>query len=537
MIFQLPVPKSHDPNFAIQLPAGEVLFVLGPNGVGKSRLIQQFFARNNNQAVRISAHRQNWFSGNAVSLTPEQRINALHHFISYDSSIESVWNDNISGTRSQTLIYDLVSASNNRNRKITDAIDAGQLGIATKLSKEVESPIKVINELLRLSNLPIVISITDQGEILATKSGSLPYGIHQLSDGERNALIIIASVLTAQQGTLILIDEPERHLHHSISSPLLSLLIAKRPDCAFVVSTHDIMLPLDDKKANTLLIRSCVFNGIVVESWDADILSSSADIDEQTKEDILGSRRKMLFIEGTLQSLDTPLYSLVFPNVSIVAKESCRDVEKFVTAIRQEESVHWVRAFGIIDSDGRSQTDKEQLKTQGIYALPFYSVEAIYYHPEMQRRIAERQAALIGGEATKYVADAQTAALKAIHDKVQHFSQRIAEKAIREEVFKNLPKKATMQSGIPIAINIDVAAAIKDEETRLKGFLASNDFLSILIRYPIRESGALGSIAKSLQFTSRSNYEKAVIKLLIDDQGALNFVKSLFGDLPADIQQ
>lgn len=535
MAFTLLIPKTDNPDFAMNLPIGEILFVLGPNGVGKSRLMHRFFAAFRDGAQRISAHRQNWFHDSAVSITAAHRNNFANTFRNEDTTERGAWSEYSPEDRIRMAIFDLVAAENNRARKIARAVDTNDLDQAAKFSNEEEPPIKVINELLRLSNLPIAISLINDGELLATKFGST-YGINQLSDGERNALIIIASVLIAPEENLILIDEPERHLHHSISSPLLSLLIKKRPDCAFVVSTHDIMLPLDNKKSNVLLIRSCEFNRGQVHTWDADILPSNTDIDEQTKEDILGSRRKILFIEGTSQSLDAPLYSLVFPNVSVVPKTSCRDVERFVTTIRQEENTHWVRAFGIIDGDGRPQANIDQLKAQGVYALPFYSVEAIYYHPEIQRRVAERQAAVTGGNAVTYVTQAQAAALRAIRPQnVAHLSQRISERAVREELFRNLPNQDTMANRASITININIAAAIQDEEARLNGFLIAADFLSILKRYPIRETGALDTIASGLQFSSRTNYEKAVIKLLMDDEDALNFVKSLFDTLPADI--
>jgi hypothetical protein len=60
----------------------------------------------------------------------------------------------------------------------------------------------------------------------------------------------------------------------------------------------------------------------------------SSFIDDNLKKDILGARRKLLFIEGTEHSLDKPLYALVFLNTSVVAKSSCRDVEHAVFGIR-----------------------------------------------------------------------------------------------------------------------------------------------------------------------------------------------------------
>ena len=87
------------------------------------------------------------------------------------------------------------------------------------------------------------------------------YGIEQLSDGERSALLLASEVLTAPKGTLLLLDEPERHLHRSIISPLLSGLFAQRSDCNFVISTHDLLLPHDCGPTPVLVLRSCMFTG------------------------------------------------------------------------------------------------------------------------------------------------------------------------------------------------------------------------------------------------------------------------------------
>jgi hypothetical protein len=40
---------------------------------------------------------------------------------------------------------------------------------------------------------------------------------------------------------------------------LLINLFSRRLGCAFVVSTHEIMLPLDAPSSRTLLVRSCRF--------------------------------------------------------------------------------------------------------------------------------------------------------------------------------------------------------------------------------------------------------------------------------------
>jgi hypothetical protein len=55
----------------------------------------------------------------------------------------------------------------------------------------------------------------------------------------------------------------------------------------------------------------------------------------------------MIFVEGTAQSLDAPLYSLLFPQVSVVPKDGCRDVEHAVRGLRGAGDIHWVSAWGM----------------------------------------------------------------------------------------------------------------------------------------------------------------------------------------------
>jgi hypothetical protein len=296
-------------------------------------------------------------------LSPEQRRITQSHIQGTDAQPDARWKDLYSEQRASIAIYNLIDAENVRARAIAGAVDDDNMELAKILSKK-DAPIKIINELLRLSNIPIEISVKETDQVVASKSGCEPYSIAELSDGERNALLIAANVLTAKPGTLILIDEPERHLHRSIISPLLTLLFAKRPDCVFIISTHEVMLPLDNPSARTLLIRGCTYNGSSVTAWDANIVPDT-EIGEDLKRDILGARRKILFIEGTEQSLDKPLYSLIFPGLSVISKSSCRDVEHAVSGIRDASTLHWLHVFGVVDNDRRTQPDIEKLKAKG----------------------------------------------------------------------------------------------------------------------------------------------------------------------------
>lgn len=534
MPYTLSIPQSTGASLDLTLNVGECLFVLGANGTGKSNLMHRFYIGNHSNARRITAHRQTWFSASGITLSPEQRRSTEVNIQNYDINPDARWRDPYSEQRPNVSVYDLVDAENVRARSIADAVDSNDIRLAKALSKK-DAPIKVINELLRLSNIPIVISVHQNDQVVVSKKGRAPYGISKLSDGERNALLVAADVLTVKAGTLILIDEPERHLHRSIISPLLTLLFEKRPDCAFIVSTHEVMLPLDNPKARTLLLRNCTYNGDSVSAWDADLLPPETQIDEDIKKDILGGRRKLLFIEGTDQSLDKPLYSLVFPGVSIIAKSGCREVENAVYGIRGAGELHWLHAFGIVDTDRRTQADIDRLKANGIYALSVFSVESIYYQPEVQRRVAERHSSVTGEDAHTRLANAKSAALDAVKPHVQRLSRRAVEKAIREDILRRLPGQPEIAAGTPVNISINVAAVVGAESTRLQQSIDAGNLSEILARYSVRETPALTAIANRLGFQSREQYEGAVRKLLMDDDEALTFVRSLFGTLKNDI--
>lgn len=498
--------------------------------------MQMFYSAHHGKAQRISAHRQTWFSSSSINLSPAQKRSTETNISNSDANSESRWKDDYAAHRPNITIYDLIDAENIRARNIAGAVDIGDIDLAKTLSKE-DAPIKIINELLRLSNIPIEISVKANEQVLASKSGSAPYSVAELSDGERNALLIAANVLTVAPGTLLLVDEPERHLHRSIISPLLTLLFAKRLDCAFVVSTHDVMLPLDNPSARTILIRGCTYSGTAVTSWDADVVPSESNVDEELKKDILGARRTLLFIEGDERSLDNPLYSLAFPNVTVISKKSCRDVDHAVSGIRSANELHWLRAFGIVDNDRRTPDEISRLRDKGVYAVSVYSVESIYYHPTIQRKLAIRHASVTGEDETALVDAARSAALSAVAPHAQRLSERAVEKTLRDELDRHWPKQADISAGNPICIEIDVAAKVTEEVGVFNQAIDEKNLEKIINRYPVRETPMLTEIARNLGFRTRDQYEGAVRRLLMDDITSLDFVRSFFGTLTADVAQ
>jgi hypothetical protein len=172
------------------------------------------------------------------------------------------------------------------------------------------------------------------------------------------------------------------------------------------------------------------------------------------------------------------------------------------------------------------------LRDNGVYALAVFTVESIYYDPEVQRRVASRHAEVTGTDAEEMIANAIESALQAVGEHKQRMAVRKAETQARKKIFANLPTHHSISEGTPINVTIDVATLVTTEETRLDTLIQSKDLTTIIRTYPVRETPALDRIAISLGFQCRRQYESAVRALLLDNNDALTYTKGLFEELP-----
>lgn len=513
---------------------GETLFVVGANGTGKSSLLQRFASLNRDNSRRISASRQMWFQSSAIEFSPAQKVSYEQQARNWDSNVQSRWMEQNAQLRSGLTLYDLIDAENVDARAIATALRAGRREEAEALAQQV-APIAMINELLARSNIPIEISVHGGDRLVASKNGSPPYGAAELSDGERNALLIAADVLTAKPGTLLIIDEPERHLHRAIISPLLSHLFQLREDCGFIVATHDLMLPLDNPDARVLLVRACTYSGSSPTGWEADLLPANAEVDDHLKQEIVGARRRIVFVEGEDSSLDQPLYGILFPDVSVRPKGSSRDVAQTVRAIRAAEALHWVRAWGVIDNDGRDASTIANLEAEGVFALSFFSVKSIYYHPAMIEGVSRRHVCTVGGNASANASAAIDAALAEARPHFGRLAARAIEKSVRHAVFANIPTLKEIEQRKPVSVQIDTAAIVEAEEAALNDAAQRKDWVRVLTRCPIRETPALSAIARAIGLRDRFQYESAVLQMLRDEPTMLATARGCFGALPGEL--
>ena len=530
---KLEIPKQNGETEKLPVYGGTVVFVIGANGSGKSSLLQKLNADNRDHSRRIKAHRQTWFPTNASNMSAEAKLTSDRQIATQDVHEQSRWLDHYAMKRINVTLFALIDSENIRAREIAAAVDSGDESEKEKL-KQIAAPLSRLNNLLKMGNLQIDISIGSNQQLFASKNYSNPYSIAELSDGERNAVLLTADILTAPPETLILIDEPERHLHRSISSPLLTSLFKERQDCAFVISTHDVSLPIGIPHADTLMLRFCTWGEQSPTAWDLDKVATDTDISDDIKSTILGARRKILFVEGNANSTDCYTYSILYPDISVVPRGNCTEVERAVNGIRNSENLHWVDAYGLIDRDNRHPEEVRKLAEQSIFALECYSVESLYYCTTIMQQIVERQS-----HVSSSIADFSRAK-ESIVDKVSKHKDRLCamliEKRARNDIQAKLPTHKSLLKNPVHCIKFDASDLLTEEGKEFDGLIYNKDTDGLIDRYCVSGTGALDTVAESLGFKNRKKYESAVRKLLVDDDKARKALRERLSDLTQAIK-
>ena len=156
--FSLSIPTLGVEALSVTLQPGEILFVVGANGKGKSSLMHRLYRDNFETAVRITAHRRTWLSSSAVDMTARQKQENESKMRSAERAPQYRWRSDYDEQRPGMSIFNLINAENSTARKIADAMRRHSEDEARKLAQS-DSPLEQINTLLQFSNLPVTISI------------------------------------------------------------------------------------------------------------------------------------------------------------------------------------------------------------------------------------------------------------------------------------------------------------------------------------------------------------------------------------------
>lgn len=514
------------------IEAGKPVFILGRNGTGKSALVHRLNATLGGTIIYMPGSRPSYFDQDSLSMNASSRKAYDQNKQGWDTSLDTRIRPVAGTIKNEKAIHDLQSAENKYLTEATEDIKINGVNSASiKKLQSNQSPLDRVNSIFSQANLPIQI-VMSNGELRAKQGGAV-YSYARMSDGERSALVFAAEVISATDGSIFLIDEPELHLHPSIVVPFLKALIVERPYCGFIICTHVLELPENSSDSKIVLVRGCQWIGETPSHWDIDILESVSEVPEQVRVDLIGSRRKILFIEGIKSSLDQPLYSLLFPTVSVKSRESCRDVIQAVGGLRSVDTLHRANAFGIIDNDGMDDAQRLAFEAKWIFPLSMFSVESLYYCSEVLKAMAKLQATSRGIDETELLEQAKSAALESLANPVdqEHLVYKLVERQIRDKILLAVPKREEIIAMGEQNIQITFPSPYLIESKILLNMLENRNIDSIVSRYPVRESKVLDRIVKSLFFISRADYERSVLMLIRNDEQLRQSVKNKLGTL------
>lgn len=387
MTFDINVP-THSGQENIQVKAGSSVVFVGANGTGKTRLATYIENTFNLNAHRISAHR-------ALSLNPSVPKISEHHAllglrVGYADEHAGIHHRDSSrwGSKSSVhllndfdfLIQVLFAEQSNRSLETHNKVRRGFNGTVEPTKFEILTDIwerLLPHRKLYISGDDIQVSITGEDN---------KYSGSEMSDGERAVFYMLGQTLVAAQDSLIIFDEPELHVHRSIMAKLWDELEAARPDCAFVFITHDLEFA-SSRVADKYILKE--FNP--TPYWKIEKSPIDTGFDEELTTLILGSRKPILFIEGSDSSLDIAIYRSCYTNWTVIPKGSCEDVIHSVTTMRRNENLTRITCSGIVDADDYSQADKDYLAGLGIATLPVSEIENIILLPSISRIIAQSE--------------------------------------------------------------------------------------------------------------------------------------------------
>lgn len=364
-------------DLTMTLPGGEELegtgpvVVIGPNGSGKTRQSRQIVSpapidyinalRNTRVATDLPAVGFDTAKANYAS----QRNNARYQPWELASEFDYML--------SQLLAQQAMTAIDFMRRHRDDPQNAGEPA-RTPLTQveQLWGHVFPGRELYWRDWKPLVKNDSTGSEV--------EYSGNQMSDGEKAALYLAGRVFSAEPGILV-VDEPETHLHSLLAARLWNALEAARSDIRFVYVTHDLSFALSRQDPEFVLASP-------TEGLRKVVVAPS--IPDDVAEALLGSASlsfhasRVVFCEGDSTSIDLELYEGWFKGLDTVVRPvgGWTRVMRCVEALAHSRIVSGLSVLGIVDGDYHPATFKEAIGT-GVHVLDVHEAESLLCLPSV----------------------------------------------------------------------------------------------------------------------------------------------------------
>ncbi|WP_223877733.1 AAA family ATPase [Histidinibacterium aquaticum] len=241
MTFNISIPTQGEA-LSVEFDPGETVIFVGANGGGKTRLTVYIEDSLKDAAHRVSAHRALLMNPEVQKISERQALSGLRFgytgSASRDADVRNRrgnrWGDK-SATHLlndfdylvQALFADQSNTSLKAYHRHKPGADHNEDSFEiTKFDKLLEIWSRLLpHRQLHISGDNITVSAGGVGET---------YPASEMSDGERAIFYMTGQALVAAEGTVLIVDEPELHVHRSIMAKLWDEIEAIRRDCGFI---------------------------------------------------------------------------------------------------------------------------------------------------------------------------------------------------------------------------------------------------------------------------------------------------------------
>ena len=348
--------------------------IIGANGAGKSSLINELRKNSIDEMYVLPAQKILYFVLNTFgrdSINKDQDISNLKNVETKYDTIQIQTNkieDDFSGAFTKLITlwvkdYAKVVTDNSR----------GVEGVPVALLERVE---QIWNQIFP----EITFYPEPNDRVLEVVRNGNKYSINGLSDGERCVLFYIGNVLLAPENSYIVVDEPETFLNAAVYNELWDLLISERPDCQFIFASHN----MDFVQSRTNATYIWCKNFEAPYDFDYLLLEDSQEMPLSLLTEVSGTRKPILFCEGTKTSIDYQIYSKLFSDFCFVKPvQGHKQVIQYTKAYNKLEKTYGNKAYGIIDYDWMDEARIESYKKKNIFVLPFNEIEMLLVDEEI----------------------------------------------------------------------------------------------------------------------------------------------------------
>lgn len=359
------------------------------------------------------------------------------------------------------------------------------------------------------------------------------YNGSQMSDGERAIFYFIGEVLCAKENSLIIIDEPENHLHKSILVRLWDAIEAARVDCVFLYITHNLEFASSRINSQIIWVKEFVTNN----EWRYQLLED-VNVSDSLRLEIMGNRQKVLLVEGTpTKSIDRKLYSKIYREYNTVSMESCNAVIQAVKAYSQTNNLHYVEVKGIVDRDRRSEEEILRLNEKNIFVPQVAEIENLFLLPDVIKVVAEKQDKT---DIEQIILETQNKTFEFLQDKIEEQALLFTKQKNQNYIIQKINETALTIEEYKLILNQlflmpDLQSLYDQEIEKINKIIEDRDYLTAL--KIINNKGLLPYTQLSNKFGWKKDYYiDYVLQLVEKNDGVGNKLKQIFRQYISNLQ-